>query len=78
MFTVELDLHLTFDPPMRESDTGIIVNRTLQLPFAPSEGTSVHGAGWDFFDEPHGYVLILAPIIMLYLMLSMAAWSSRL
>jgi hypothetical protein len=40
---VELDISLCFVPPMDEQARGIVVTRTLELPFAPTNGTFITG-----------------------------------
>ncbi len=36
-FTLELDLHLFFTPLMQDWGHGIVMTRTLQLPFPPDD-----------------------------------------
>lgn len=51
MFTFELDMLLRFVPPMLENGQGIVVTRTIQLPFVPFEGLVVYSK--QFTDHPH-------------------------
>ena len=57
MFKVDLDHALYFVPPMDEHAGGIIVTRTLELPFAPSPGLMVFGKEMDECPEPMGFKL---------------------
>lgn len=57
MFGVELDLHLVFEPPMSDGDEGIVVTRTVQLPFPPHDGLAINSSEWEPDPEPHGLIL---------------------
>ncbi|MFA9476939.1 hypothetical protein ACERK3_01405 [Phycisphaerales bacterium AB-hyl4] len=57
MYKLELDLHLYFDPPMEDRGGGIVVTRTIELPFAPSPGLMVYGQDLDECPEPGGWPL---------------------
>ena len=43
MFVLELDVSLYFVPPMEERARGIVVTRTLELPFPPTDGLFITG-----------------------------------
>jgi hypothetical protein len=43
MFLLELDVSLYFVPPMAERARGIVVTRTLELPFPPTDGLFITG-----------------------------------
>ena len=43
MFKLELDMHLKWVPPMEEHGPGIILTRTIELPFAPTSGLHLFG-----------------------------------
>lgn len=43
MFLLELDVSLFFVPPMEEHARGIVVTRTLELPFPPTTGLFITG-----------------------------------
>jgi len=42
-FTLELDLHLFFTPLMQNWGDGIMMTRTIQLPFPPDDKTTIGG-----------------------------------
>lgn len=42
-FTLELDLHLFFTPLMQSWGDGIMMARTIQLPFPPDDNTTIAG-----------------------------------
>src|SRR3954453_23956716 len=56
-FVVELDVHLIYQPPMADSDTGITVTRDFELPFAPYAGLKLYSRVWDDYPEPFGFEL---------------------
>jgi len=55
VFRLELDLALYFVPPMEEYGSGIVVTRTLELPFAPSPSILVWSKEMDECPEPMGF-----------------------
>jgi hypothetical protein len=57
MFKVALDLQLRFVPPMNESAPGIVLTRTLELPFPPTEELIVAGKSIDDCPDPLGFTL---------------------
>ena len=57
MNKVELDLHLVFQPPMDDSSDGIIITRTIELPFTPFNGLRVFSRVWEDGPEPYGLEL---------------------
>lgn len=57
MFTVEIDLHLTFSPPMQDDSPGIVLTRSIALPFPPHDGLRVFSAEIDMCPEPEGLTL---------------------
>lgn len=57
MFKLELDLSLYYDPPMADSGGGIVMTRTLDLPFAPYEGLAIWVKEIDECPEPLGFKL---------------------
>lgn len=57
MFTLELDLIITYTPPMSETGGGIHLTRELQLPFAPHNGLQICGNQMDQAPGPDGFVL---------------------
>lgn len=42
VFKIEVDLHITFVPPMATHDPGITLTRTIELPFPPSADISIY------------------------------------
>lgn len=54
MFTLDLDLHLYFEPPMTDAGDGIVLTRKLELPFPPYEGLRVFSKTMDDCPEPMG------------------------
>jgi len=50
VFKLELDMSLYYVPPMDEHGAGIVITRTLELPFAPSTGMFL--CGTPFSDQP--------------------------
>ncbi len=54
MYTVCLDLHLRFVPPMSEHAPGIVLSRTIELPFPAYSGLVVYGAELDECPDPLG------------------------
>jgi len=57
VFQLQLDFCLHYIPPMDESGPGILLTRTLELPFPPSPGIALWGKELDQCDEPLGFVL---------------------
>jgi len=57
MFTLELDLIITYTPPMSEAGGGIYLTRELQVPFAPYNGLHICGNQMDQAPGPEGFVL---------------------
>src|SRR4051812_9097639 len=58
MYELELDLQLYFVPPMEESGKGIVVTRTIELPFVPSAEFSLYSSAFDELgSEPLGFSL---------------------
>jgi len=57
MFRLELDVSLYFIPPMDEHGGGIMLTRTLELPFAPTPGLIVYGKSLEECPEPVGFKL---------------------
>jgi hypothetical protein len=57
MYKLELDVALKFDPPMRDDSPGILVTRTVDLPFIPFEGLALYSGSWDGWPEPRGLKL---------------------
>ena len=54
MFTLCLDLHLRFVPPMSKHAPGIVLTRTIQLPFPPYSGLAIYGVELDDCPDPMG------------------------
>lgn len=58
MFTLELDLIVTYTPPMSDRDGGIRLTRELQLPFAPYNGLELCGKNMNQGPaQPEGFTL---------------------
>jgi hypothetical protein len=57
MFTLHLDLHIQFVPPMSEHSTGVVLTREVTLPFAPAEDLVIFSKAFDECPEPGGFVL---------------------
>ena len=57
MYTLCLDLHLRFVPPMSTHAPGIVLTRTLTLPFPPYSGLIIHGQAMDECPDPLGFHL---------------------
>lgn len=57
MLTLELDLIITYTPPMSENGGGIHLTRELQLPFAPFNGLQIYGNTMDQAPGPEGFIL---------------------
>lgn len=47
MYTLPLDLHPKFVPPMSEHGPGIVLSRAVQLPFVPASSLRIAGASLD-------------------------------
>ncbi len=57
-YQLELDLHLYFVPPMEEGGGAIVLTRTVELPFVPSENISIYSSAFeDVGSEPLGFSL---------------------
>ena len=56
-YTLELDLHLFFTPLMQDWGDGIVMTCTLQLPFPPSDKTTIGGRSIEGDCQPLGYRL---------------------
>ncbi|EMB16515.1 hypothetical protein [Rhodopirellula europaea] len=54
-YTVELDLHLFFTPLMQDWGDGIVMTRTLQLPFPPDGKIAIAGRSIEGDGQPLGY-----------------------
>lgn len=59
MYLVNLDLVLSYVPPMDKDGEGMRLTRSFELPFPPSEDTTVFSKEWEGFaeGEPLGYRL---------------------
>ncbi len=58
MFPLELDLRLTFDPPMSPRHVGgVILTRRLELPFPAYDGLRVFAKAMDDCPDPMGFEL---------------------
>ena len=57
MFDVEMDVSLTFDPPMDANSRGIHVTRRFKLPFAPQKGFALTGRVFSDHPDPEGFML---------------------
>ncbi len=57
MFTLELDLVITYTPPMSEYGGGIHLTRVFHLPFAPFNGLQICGQQIDHAPDPEGFTL---------------------
>ena len=57
MFKVDVDLDLIYDPPFAAATRGIVVNRTIELPFPPYNGLRVFARDWEKGSEPIGLKL---------------------
>jgi len=57
MYTLHLDLHLHFVPPMTETGPGIVVTRVIELPFPASDGLRVYSKRFDDNYDPMGFEL---------------------
>lgn len=57
MFTVHLDISLNFHPPMERDAGGVLLHRTLELPFAPSLGLRLAGRAIEGQAAAQGYVI---------------------
>src|SRR5208283_2836283 len=57
MFALELDVSLCFVPPMDERARGIVVTRTLEMPFPPTEGLFVTGIAMNGQPMAQGFKL---------------------
>jgi len=54
MFTLHLDLHVHFVPPMTETGKGLVLTREVQLPFAPVNGQRIFSRAFDECPYPGG------------------------
>lgn len=57
MFTLRLDVHVTFTPPMRDESPGVTLTRDVELPFPPHDGLIVHSSSFAGYAEPEGFTL---------------------
>lgn len=57
MYTLHLDLHLKFAPPMSGHGQGIVLTRAVQLPFVPASSLRICGASLDECLGPMGFGL---------------------
>lgn len=57
MYTVEVDLHLQFTPPMDDHGKGIIFRRRFQLPFPPTPKVAIYSKHTDDCPDPLGMCL---------------------
>ncbi len=57
LFDCEIDIHLVYEPPMQDSDFGIVLTRGFQLPFAPCKGLFLHNSEWDELADGQGVEL---------------------
>lgn len=57
MFTLHIDLHLHFDPPMSDSSRAIILNHQVELPFVPSNDQAIFVPAIDRCNAPMGFHL---------------------
>ncbi|QEG40783.1 hypothetical protein [Roseimaritima ulvae] len=56
-YKLELDLHLFFTPLMQDWGDGIVMTRTLQLPFPPDNKVAIGGRSMEGDGQPLGYRL---------------------
>ncbi|MCC5787031.1 MAG: hypothetical protein JJU33_10060 [Phycisphaerales bacterium] len=54
MYTLCLDLHLRFVPPMYEHAPGIVLTRTFELPFPPYSGLAIYRQDMEEYPSPDG------------------------
>lgn len=57
MYTVEVDLHLQFTPPMDDLGKGVTFRRRFLLPFPPSPKVAIHSKHADDCPDPLGMCL---------------------
>lgn len=57
VITLELDLVLSFQPPMSDHGGGIVLTRTIELPFAPFDGLHLFAREMDQCPYPPGFPL---------------------
>tara|TARA_A100000171_G_C2139571_1_gene153661 strand:+ start:285 stop:1010 length:726 start_codon:yes stop_codon:yes gene_type:complete len=57
MHTLHLDLHLKFVPPMSEHGPGIVLTRSIELPFVPESSIRLYGTSIDQCPDPLGFSL---------------------
>lgn len=57
LYTLELDLELHFDPPMDDRGPGIVLTRTISLPFPPTDKLILYSSKMDECPEPGGWCL---------------------
>ena len=48
-YTLYIDVHLTFEPPMADKQPGIVLTNTVELPFVPTTGLIITGR---MFNDP--------------------------
>jgi hypothetical protein len=56
-YPIELDVRLSFDPPMSDGGAAIVVSRRIELPFVPYNGVQIYCRAWDDCPEPIGLAL---------------------
>jgi hypothetical protein len=52
MFKLHLDLEICYSPPMSDGHPGVVLTRSLELPFPAHEGLVLHGAKMDQVTDP--------------------------
>jgi len=57
MFTLCLDLHLRFVPPMAEHAPGIVLTRVFEFPFPPYSGLAIYGKAVEEYPTLEGLQL---------------------
>ena len=57
MYTLELDVHLCFTPPMVTYGGKIVLTRATELPFVPTDGLAIFSTRFDECPDPMGLKL---------------------
>lgn len=57
MFTVEVDLWQSVSTPMNDRSKGIVLTRSIKVPFPPPSDIAIYGAEFDPDPRPLGIVL---------------------
>lgn len=57
MYTLHVDLHVYYNPPMEEFGPGIVFTRQIELPFPAYNGLRIHSSAFDSCPTPMGYTL---------------------